>query len=156
MQYGRTSIRFAFGPHGRTLAVSGGEFGTNEQGAVQLFDTQTGKPNQKFDSVVVFAMPIAFSPNGQLVATQSSTGEVAIWDRTTSTLSKTLKATPSGTALTFSPGRTSRKDSEKRYSFDGTMVPPCGGWCKKAPRFTQPSFGPLARHIFEEMFSAST
>jgi RNA polymerase sigma factor (sigma-70 family) len=104
MDYERCRVWFAFSPDGGTVAVCGCDVSEGKlRGTVRLFDTKTGKLEQKVvrrDVSEVIA--VAFSPDGKQLAAGGYLGEVEVWDLASGKASMTGTAPQSVAALAFS------------------------------------------------------
>jgi WD40 repeat protein/tetratricopeptide (TPR) repeat protein len=104
----RDSVRTAFSPDGRTLAMA------HDSGAIILWDVIGGRLlDLPQHNELYVAESVAFSPDGKTLALGFADGTVALWDMTTRTLQGPLRLSeserPSGflASLVFSPdGRT--------------------------------------------------
>ncbi|MFE9687353.1 PQQ-binding-like beta-propeller repeat protein [Streptomyces sp. NPDC006285] len=94
----------AFTPDGSTLAVVDIETGGDQ---VTLIDTATGRTQRTIEPNRPSIMSLAFSSDGHILATASSSGVVKTWDRRTGRLQGSFSAGGEVASLAFSPdGRT--------------------------------------------------
>jgi quercetin dioxygenase-like cupin family protein len=93
----------AFAPDGRTLAV--GRSWVNEPGEVECWDVVTGTLRHSSGGHAAGVTCLAFSPDGQLLASGSRDRTVAFWDVATGREQGRLLAVPSQViwALAFAP-----------------------------------------------------
>ena len=117
----RTKRALAFSPDGSTLAVGG------DESVVRLFDVRTGEPRQLLPGHKNMVLSLAYSPNGDLLATagyeleikdRKATGkfaaEIRIWETRTVKCRNTI-AVPENQAcycLAFSPDGRSLASAE--------------------------------------------
>jgi WD40 repeat protein len=98
---GKYFSRAAISPDGQTIATLAGKDDLTQIGAVQLWSL-SGESLHSLD--IHNATRIAYSPDGQILATGSDNGVVRLWDVQAGSLLATLPAQPAGvTGLTFSP-----------------------------------------------------
>jgi WD40 repeat protein len=73
----------AFSPDGATLASGGGTWESNiepQSGSIWLSDAKTAAPQGELHGHDDIVQAIAFSPDGQLLASQSQDGALFLWD----------------------------------------------------------------------------
>jgi WD40 repeat protein len=67
-------VAFAFSPDSRWIAIGG------SKPEVALYDAESGKLVHDFENVGQRVLSIAFSPNGNMLATGSRDGTISVWD----------------------------------------------------------------------------
>lgn len=78
-----------FSPDGQSLVTGGGSWGNEtspRRGMVLLWDAQSGAPKGELRGHNDIVQSVVFSPDGNLLATQSQDGALFIWDAATRTL----------------------------------------------------------------------
>jgi len=98
----RDSERAVVSPDARVLATAGGTVATT----IQLWDVTTGKELSQ-DPAGAFAIPLVFSPDGRLLATQrrvaGTYGGLTIWDMASGKKPKTIDHSSEVRAAALSP-----------------------------------------------------
>ena len=90
----------AFTPDSAVLASAGGN---TEDFAIHLWEVANGQPIGKLDGHTGIVWGLAFSPNGQLLASVSSDKTAKIWDWRNRTLLKSLDLPGEVVSVGFSP-----------------------------------------------------
>jgi WD40 repeat protein len=90
----------AFTPNGTVLAAAGGN---TDDFAVHLWDVVSGQSLGELDGHTGIIWNIAFSPDGQMLASVSSDHTARIWDWRNKTLIKSLDFPNQVVSLSFSP-----------------------------------------------------
>jgi WD40 repeat protein len=91
----------AFGPEGKQLASASGEVG--KPGPVTLWDTKTGTEVRRLRGHTNFVLSVAWSRDGERLASAGADGAVRIWDPTTGEEKQRLTGVPfDAHALAFS------------------------------------------------------
>jgi len=94
----------AFTPDGKVLAVAGGN---SEDFLIRLWDVATGQSLGTLNGHTGIVWGIAFSPDGQMLASVSSDKTAKVWDWRTGTVMKSLDFPGEAVSVSFSPdGRT--------------------------------------------------
>ncbi len=82
--HGKCSTDLAFSPDGKTLAVSEGtNFRPHDGAATRLFDVVTGRQIATLQGDGALHLAVAFTSDGQTLATANERGEITLWDRQT-------------------------------------------------------------------------
>jgi WD40 repeat protein len=131
---GRKALRVAFSPDGKTLAGGGGYWiqvagGTQQISEAYLWDFPSAKPQRTLTDLQPWLRSIAFSPDGNILATGTSgpirqnrserrvTSEIKLWDWRTGQLLRTINGGLADTySIVFSP------DGKSILSCDGEEV----------------------------------
>ena len=92
------SVAFTF--DGKVLASAGGN---NEDFAIRLWDVAGGQSILKLDGHTGIVWGLAFSPDGQMLASVSSDGTAKIWDWRNGTLIQSLDFPAEVVSVSFSP-----------------------------------------------------
>ena len=90
----------AFIPDGTVLASAGGN---NEDFAIRLWDVASGQSILKLDVHTGIVWGLAFSPDGQMLASVSSDATAKIWDWRNGTLIQSLDFPGEAVSVSFSP-----------------------------------------------------
>ena len=90
----------AFTPDGTVLASAGGN---NEDFAIRLWDVASGQSIFKLDGHTGIVWGLAFSPDGQMLASVSSDATAKIWDWRNGTLIQSLDFPAEVVSVSFSP-----------------------------------------------------
>ncbi len=99
-QRSRSGGLVAIHPEGRTLACAGGSDG----GSVRIFDIESGELRRDWDGRSGPIHSLAYSPDGQLLASGHRDHFVALWDGTNGELLRTLDCIEGSVfSLSFSP-----------------------------------------------------
>ena len=100
----------AFSPHGRTLASAGRPYSANPRlsqvGRIKLWDTRTGKQVRAFDGHKATVGCVAFSPNGDVLASGGGWYDdtVRLWNTRTGEEDRILEGHTEGVdSVAFSP-----------------------------------------------------
>ncbi len=90
----------AFSPDGTALASAGGN---SEDFAIRIWDVGSGQLLRTLDGHTSIVWQIAFSPDGQMLASVSSDGTAKVWDWRTGAVIKSLDFPDQVVSVTFSP-----------------------------------------------------
>ena len=102
---GSELFSIVYSPNGDTVAI-----GSNAYGSTQLWDTSTGTRKHRFlgkiiSKEIISRESFSFSPDGNTLATRSSTNTVSLWDTTTGKHKRILKGIGHnlGDSIAYSP-----------------------------------------------------
>lgn len=126
-------IGIAFSPSGKTLASIGGMLDQgvsstgHRRGSVTIWDVQTREPLDSFNDVAVEFLAVAFSPDGTLVASATSSyamsGEVKLWNVAQRRLEATLPHGDVPASLAYAPdGKQLAVGLRGRLSAESVMI----------------------------------